>query len=223
MNLIQDKGKKIESNIKNNNEDIKYKKEKEKEKEKKNIKKNKRKSGEKNEFKSKSNTKNNPQKKKNRMINLKENLEKNNKKMNSKNMISNVGLQTQFTKGNSKYENQDINNKHSKENIDNVLKKTKKIMAFNDEELNGLSYEQALKYDKRNYCQYYFSLLKTRHIILFTFCNSNDYNSKIIKIDLLLFNFSLEFTINTFFFNDDTMHKIYEDKGNFDLIYCNLK
>ena len=218
MNLIQDKGKKIESNIKNNNEDIKYKKEKKK-KRKRKIKKNKRKSGENNEFKSKSNTKNNPQKKKNRMINLKENLEKNNKKMNSKNMISNVGLQTQFTKGNSKYENQDINNKHSKENIDNVLKKTKKIMAFNDEELNGLSYEQALKYDKRNYCQYYFSLLKTKHIILFTFCNSNDYNSKIIKIDLFLFNLAFFISINALFFSDETMHKIHEDKGIYNFIF----
>ena len=36
---------------------------------------------------------------------------------------------------------------------------------------------------------------------------------------MLLFNLALEFIINAFFFNDDTMHKIYEDKGDFDIIY----
>ena len=80
-------------------------------------------------------------------------------------------------------------------------------------------YEQALKYDKRNYCQYYFSLLKTRHIILFTFCNSNDYNSKIIKIDLFLFNLAFFISINALFFSDETMHKIHEDKGIYNFIY----
>ena len=29
----------------------------------------------------------------------------------------------------------------------------------------------------------------------------------------------MEFTINVFFFSDDTMHKIYEDKGRFNLLY----
>ena len=33
---------------------------------------------------------------------------------------------------------------------------------FNDSELNSLSYRRALKYDKRTYFQYYFSLIKTR-------------------------------------------------------------
>ena len=46
-----------------------------------------------------------------------------------------------------------------------------------------------------------------------------DYNSKIIKIDLFLISFTLFFSVNVLFFNDDTMHKIYEDKGSFDLLY----
>ena len=104
-------------------------------------------------------------------------------------------------------------------NFNEIFNKIGKIMRYNDEELNDLIYNLALKFDKRNYCQYYYSLLKTKHDILFTFCNNTDYNLKIIKIHLLIFNYSLEFTINAFFFSDDTMHKIYEDKGNFDLIY----
>ena len=56
------------------------------------------------------------------------------------------------------------------------------------------------------------------HSIITTFCNNNDYNSKIVKLDLLLFNFTSEFTINALFFDDDTMHKIYIDIGNYDFI-----
>ena len=54
---------------------------------------------------------------------------------------------------------------------------------------------------------------------MFTFFNNTDYNSKIIKIDLFLFNFSLYYAVNTLFFDDNTMHQIYEDKGSFNFIY----
>ena len=105
--------------------------------------------------------------------------------------------------------------------IYNIIKlvKLKNIMDYNDEELNDLKYDLAIKYDKRTYCQYYYSLLKTKHIIFFSFFNNNDYNSQIIKIDLFLISFSIEFAVNTLFFNDSTMHKILEDEGSFNFIY----
>ena len=56
------------------------------------------------------------------------------------------------------------------------LEKTRKIMSYNDEELNNLEYELALKLDTRSYCLYYISLLKTKHNLIFTFFNNNDYN-----------------------------------------------
>ena len=108
-----------------------------------------------------------------------------------------------------------ITNLNNKE----ILEKTKKIMIYNDEELNNLSYKLAKKYDKRTYWQYYISLLKTKHDLIFTFFNNSDYNLKIIKIDLFLFSFTLYYVVNALFFNDDTMHKIYEDDGSFNLIY----
>ena len=108
---------------------------------------------------------------------------------------------------------------NSIKNKNKALKKTKEIMAYNDEELNNLKYELALKYDHRTYCEYYISLLKIKHIILFTFFNNTDYNSKLIKIDLFLFNFSLYYAVNTLFFNDNTMHQIYEDEGSFNFVY----
>ena len=90
---------------------------------------------------------------------------------------------------------------------------------LNDEELNSLEYTIALEIDKRTYFQYYWSLLKKKHLILFTFYPNNDYNIPSIKIFLFLVSFSLYFSINGFFFNDDTMHKINEDHGNFNLLY----
>ena len=85
--------------------------------------------------------------------------------------------------------------------------------------MNSLSYQNALIYDKRTYCQYYISLIRTKNNLIFSFCYNNDYNSKILKIDLFFISFILFFTINALFFNDDAMHKIYEDKGSFNIIY----
>ena len=54
---------------------------------------------------------------------------------------------------------------------------------------------------------------------IFAFLPSNDYNLIAIKGSLLLLSFSLYFTINGFFFSDETMNKINEDKGAYDFIY----
>ena len=121
------------------------------------------------------------------------------------------------TIGDEKKDYQFKNKSYSKTN-NGVLKQNIRIIEFNDTELNDLNYDLARKFDKRTYCQYYFSLLKTKHPLFFTFFNNNDYNSKIIKIDLFIFNLILFYVINTIFFNDDSMHKIYKNKGAFDLI-----
>ena len=92
------------------------------------------------------------------------------------------------------------------------------ILKYNDNELNDLGYKKAFKYDNRTFCQYYISLLFTKHI-LFQIFNKRDYNSYSIKVLLLFFNFSSCYVINALFFNDDTMHQIYEDEGEFNFIY----
>ena len=97
--------------------------------------------------------------------------------------------------------------------------KIQKIKVLNDIEMNSLDYKEALALDKRTYFQYYCSLLKTKHLVLFTFCLYNDYNLVFIKISLFLLSFSLYLTVNAFFFTDETMHKINEDKGAFNIIF----
>ena len=97
--------------------------------------------------------------------------------------------------------------------------KFQSIIDYTDDELNVLSFDLALKNDRRSYCQFYISLLKTKHEFIFTFFYNKDYNSKIMKIDLFFFGFALNYTINGLFFNDDTMHNVYENKGLFDVSY----
>ena len=93
------------------------------------------------------------------------------------------------------------------------------IKTLNDQEMNSLIYDVAIIIDKRTFFQYYFSLLKRKNLILFTFFLYNDYNLVFIKIALLLLSFSLYLTINSFFFTDESMHKITIDNGDFDLIF----
>ena len=138
----------------------------------------------------------------------------------NKNYEMNINKIREETSGNSYNVNKEnINKNNSISSKDEISKKIEGIMTYNDEELNSLTYENALKYDKRNYLQFYISLLKTKHDLVSTIFNNNDYNSKIIKIDLFLFNSSLFCVINALFFSDSTMHKIYEDNGSFNFIY----
>ena len=89
----------------------------------------------------------------------------------------------------------------------------------NDYEINNLDYKEALEYDKRTFLEYYLSLIRTNHLTVYSFYTKNDYNSKYIKISLFIFSFSALYTVNALFFNDSTMHKIYEDKGAYNFGY----
>ena len=53
--------------------------------------------------------------------------------------------------------------------------------------------------------------------MIFSFFNGNDYNSRIVKIDLFFIGFATEYIINALFYNDETMHKIYKNNGVCDL------
>ena len=97
--------------------------------------------------------------------------------------------------------------------------RVKTTMEYNDDEINELDYNLALQYDKRTFCQYYISLLKTKHDIIFSFFYNKDYNSKIIKIDLFFIGFTIYYTVNALFYTDDTMHNIHIKNGSFDIEY----
>ena len=109
---------------------------------------------------------------------------------NSKNKINNIKIRE--NKINNLTTNIGSKNENKKEIIsfqENCIKqdetkKSKNIFEYIDEEINLLPYDLAMKHDKRSYCIYYFSLLKTKHNLIFALLN-NDYNSRIIKMNLL--------------------------------------
>ena len=105
------------------------------------------------------------------------------------------------------------------EKLNTINKMYLENKKLNDEETNSLEYEIAIIIDKRTYFQYYISLLKKKHLILFSFYPTNDYNLRAVKISLFLLSFSLYFTINGFFFSDKTMNKINEDNGAYNFIF----
>ena len=102
--------------------------------------------------------------------------------------------------------------KTNKEKEDEVLHKT-------DEQINALNYQNAIKYDKRNFLKIYYGFLKYSQLIIFSFITDTDYNLRYIKIILCIFSFIGYFFFNTLFFTDKTMSDIYENKGKYHFIY----
>ena len=97
----------------------------------------------------------------------------------------------------------------------NHIKKKKVYKDFNDYELNSFSYIKALKYDKRTFLEYYISLLKVKHPILFSFCPIKDYNTMIVKLSMFILSFAIYYGMNSLFFNEVIVHKIYEEGGGY--------
>ena len=112
-----------------------------------------------------------------------------------------------------------IDNKIIKLNENQIYQMAIEINPFTISELNDLAYKDALKIDNRTFCLYYLSLIKTKHIIYFSFIPYLDYNSRILKMYLFFFNLAINFTVNALFFNDKAMHKIYEEGGTFNFVY----
>ena len=132
---------------------------------------------------------------------------------------SNISATTNQQFLNSMLNHNKKNNNKNNNNDDEILK-YKKVLDYIDFEINFLAYNKAVISDKRTYIQYCLSLLRENHLLLFIFFkNDKDYNSQSIKIILFLFFFSVHFTVNAFFFNDSTMHKIYLDEGSFNFVY----
>ena len=168
---------------------------------------------------------------------------------NEKNKIKKLNIKSKITKNIFKIKNHDkkkIRKKHkklkkfkgkinkSKKNHDNsnvILEESQKNLKnektaieekfgiLNDFELNVLNYEETLINDKRNFIQLYISLIKTKHPLIFSFCQLKDYNSQMIKIFIFFLTFSMNLTVSAMFYSDSTMHKIYVEYVKFDFIY----
>ena len=149
----------------------------------------------------------------------KQNIGYKSKISNSKNLQinSNSGLKNDST---GKYIFNNL--KFSKMNSQNKYNKNERIkkkgIEYSDYELNELEYEKAINYDKRTLFQIYWANLKREHLIIFTFCSGNDYNLLSVKLSRFIFLIVGDMALNTFFFSDDSMHKLFLNYGKYNFI-----
>ena len=101
----------------------------------------------------------------------------------------------------------------------NSLSIVERQKQLNNYEFNYLNYKQAIILDNRSILKFYWCLLKQKHLILFAILPENDYNLHYMKILMFILSFSLYFTINAFFFVDDTMEKINLYSGNYNFFF----
>ena len=70
-------------------------------------------------------------------------------------------------------------------------------------EFDEMEYDDAIKYDNRTFCEYYWDRLKDKQIIINTFCNKENLKPITIKIILLLLNIELYFVVNGLFYSEE--------------------
>ena len=85
---------------------------------------------------------------------------------------------------------------------------------FDEKDINELYFENAIIYDKRNFCQIFWYNLKSRQTIINTFCVREPLKLFSMKLLILSFSFSCYFAINGFAFNDEYIgQKLIDDGG----------
>ena len=139
-----------------------------------------------------------------------------NKKGNKRSSLKNVSVNSKNDLINKKRKTLAINNINLNTNINN--NDDEAIFVFeNDYEINMISFETALKCDKRTFGDYYCSLIKNKQLILYSFCDYNSYNSSIVKKIIFFLSFIYHYGINAFFFIDSILHQIYLDEGKYNI------
>ena len=92
--------------------------------------------------------------------------------------------------------------KKKKKNED---KNSDQIYDYENDELNELPLDKALKLDNRPFCVYYGNRLLYSHIITNVFFRFNDYNLFVVKFGLFFMTFPINLTMNIFFFTNKSM------------------
>ena len=94
-----------------------------------------------------------------------------------------------------------------------------------EEELNNLEYIYYRKIEDRKWYEIFMSIFKINYDFASTFFifnnkdNYRDYRFYNIKIMIYINSIILSIVINIFFYNDETMHKIYKEVGEYNVIY----
>ena len=96
----------------------------------------------------------------------------------------------------------------TKDNFDPIMLNLQNEININIKEYvqtdpDDMDYDDAIREDKRTFCQYFWSKIKKEQIILSTFLRSEILKPFPMKIILLILNIDLYLVINGLFFNED--------------------
>ena len=116
----------------------------------------------------------------------------------------------------SKQNNLYIYIKKEKKAKNKTSNKDTEIVEYLKTDLDEMDYDDAVKKDKREFCQFFLERIKEKQMIINTFCNKSNIRPLSIKIILFLLNIDLYFVINGLFFSEEYIIELYhlenEDK-----------
>ena len=92
-------------------------------------------------------------------------------------------------------------------------------LTYKEDELNSVDFKIAQVQDKRSFWKYYWSLLKLKQLLIFTFYTYTDYNLRSVKIALFLLFISFYFAFTALFFNENIIRNSYK-KQNTASLHC---
>ena len=81
-----------------------------------------------------------------------------------------------------------------------------------EEDLNSMQLYDALIFDKRTFCQFYWEQLQEKQDIIRTFCNNNPYEVYPIKVMTFIFGIGIFFTFNGIFYSESYISERYWTK-----------
>ena len=109
-----------------------------------------------------------------------------------------------------------IQNTLKNEDTENSSNKPLDMEEYLKTEFDDMEYDDAIKNDKRTFCDFFIERLKTKQMIADTFYHKDNIRPLSIKIILFLLNIDLYFTINGLFFSEEYIIELYhletEDK-----------
>ena len=102
-----------------------------------------------------------------------------------------------------------INNTQKNEDTENSSNKPMDMEEYLKTDFDDMEYDDAIKNDKRTFCDFFIDRLKTKQMIADTFYHKDNIRPLSIKIILFLLNIDLYFAINGLFFSEEYIIELY--------------
>ena len=85
-------------------------------------------------------------------------------------------------------------------------------------ELNSVPYRQALRIDKRSFCQIFISIFTNEVDLLSLFFYRNPYSHYSLYVSIYLYDLLLDLTMNCFLYTDDIVSQKYHNNGQLTML-----